>query len=297
MGDHSRRQAVSTEDPQRSELLGIALDAADQAARLIRDGRPDKLTINRKTTATDNVTDMDLASEALIRALIKAARPLDRFVGEESSNDPDDHPGPDHDGAQVTWIVDPIDGTTNYVYDLPGYNISIAAAIGDRVVVGVVADPAHHRVYSALLGGGAFCDDARIDLVGRESHGRPPGEGLTLEKALIATGFAYSPHLRARQGEVVAGLLPRVRDIRRLGAAALDLCHVASGRVDGYFEVNLAPWDIAAGALIATEAGARVEPIRGGPDMPTSIVAATPEIFEDLQATLAQLGAGSVMDR
>lgn len=284
-------------DTNPSELLGIAVDAADQAARLIRDRRPSQLTIGHKTTATDNVTEMDLASETLIREIITAARPMDRIVGEESSTGSAEGVKTAQDNERVTWIVDPIDGTTNYVYDLPGYNISIAAAVGDLVLVGVVADPAHDRLYSAQLGSGAFCNGSRIDIAGHGSRGHQPGEALTLDRALIATGFAYSSQLRLRQGQVVAELLPLVRDIRRLGAAALDLCHVASGRVDGYFEVNLAPWDIAAGALIATEAGARVEPIRGGPGMPGSIVAATPEIFEDLQNTLAQLGAGSVMDR
>lgn len=282
-------------DETPTDLIELALEAARAASELIHDRRPGRLQVNQKSTATDNVTDMDLASEALIRSVISASRPLDRFIGEESAQDSSmlESGGTELPGStkssEVTWIVDPIDGTTNYLYDLPGYNVSIAAAIGDKVVAGVVADPAHGRIYSATLGGGAFCNGSPIDATKSVA---PPE--LTLDRALIATGFAYSPATRAKQGRVVAELLPRVRDIRRFGAAALDLCHVAAGRVDGYFEVGLALWDVAAGALIASEAGAIVEPLRGGPSMPTSVVAAKPEILEQLQELLDELGAGTV---
>lgn len=267
-----------------SELTAIALEAAAAATRLIHDERPDHLVVDTKSTATDNVTNMDLESEALIRSVILDARPGDRIIGEESDDVVDDTDGP---AADVTWIIDPIDGTTNYLYDLPGYNVSIAASVDGQVVVGVVADPTHGRVYHAVHGGGAYCNGTVLQV---SATGRQDPE---LENALIATGFAYAPETRAAQGRVVAELLPRVRDIRRLGAAALDLCHVAAGRVDGYFEVGLAPWDVAAGGLIATEAGAIVGPIRGGPAVPGSVVAAHPAIHEDLQALLSQLGAGS----
>lgn len=274
-----------TDDPHGrvpEGLLQIALDAAADATHLIRDERPSRLHVDTKSSPTDHVTDMDLASEALIRSVITAARPHDRIIGEES-----DDAQVDSSASPVTWIIDPIDGTTNYLYDLPGYNISIAAAVDGRVVVGVVADPAHHRTYHAVLGAGAYCNGTRLDL--SRGDRRP----TALETALVATGFAYSPDVRAAQGRVVAELLPRVRDIRRHGAAALDLCYVAAGRVDAYFEIGLEKWDVAAGALIATEAGARVEPIRGGPDIPGSVVAAHPSIHEDLQALLSRLGAGS----
>lgn len=295
---------MSNDDPSTDELLGIALEAARRATELIHDGRPTTLQVDTKSSATDNVTNMDLASEELIRSIITGARPSDTVIGEESVGDgPTGHQG----SSTVTWLVDPIDGTTNYLYDLPGYNISIAATVGNEVVVGVVADPSHGRTYHAIRGGGSFCNGSPLGLTDsspRADSSRPaadviPGvhrEPPTLATALVATGFAYSPTVRAKQGRVVAELLPRIRDIRRFGAAALDLCHVAAGRVDGYFEVGLAPWDLAAGSLIATESGAVVEAIRGGPDLPSSVVAAHPAIHEDLQALLSQLGAGSLLD-
>lgn len=269
-----------------AELLELAVAAAEAAATLVRDRRPGQLQVDRKSTATDNVTDMDVASEALIRSVIAAARPDDGFIGEESAGEPSRAAGTDG----VTWIVDPIDGTTNYLYDLPGYNISIAAEMAGTVVAAAVADPAHDRIYSARLGGGAFCNGLPLDATTTVTP-----DALTLERALIATGFAYSPTVRAAQGRVVAELLPRIRDIRRFGAAALDLCHVSAGRVDGYFEVGLAPWDVAAGALIAREAGARVEAIPGGPPLPRSVLAAKPVIFDALAELLHDLGAGATM--
>jgi myo-inositol-1(or 4)-monophosphatase len=188
------------------------------------------------------------------------------------------------DGSGVTWWVDPIDGTTNYVYDHPGYNVSIAAGTAAGTLVGVVADPTHGRVYSARAGHGARCDDRPLRL----------GPAAPLAHTLVATGFAYDPARRGRQGAVVAELLPQVRDIRRMGAAALDLCSVASGRVDAYYEVGLSVWDLAAGALIAQEAGARLGAIDGGPVRPASVLVAHPDRFDALRTLLAELGADQV---
>jgi myo-inositol-1(or 4)-monophosphatase len=268
------------------ELLAVALAAAAAAVELIHDRRPASLRISDKSSATDHVTEMDIASEQLIRRTIAARRPHDRVVGEEGQPDAV-APGATTD---VVWWVDPIDGTTNYVYDHPGYNVSIAAQIDDRTVAAVVADPTHGRTYRATLGGGAWCDDRRLMLATPAIE----SPSTLLANALVATGFSYSSERRARQGQVVAGLLPRIRDIRRMGAAALDLCSVASGRVDAYFEVGLAMWDLAAGELIATEAGARVGPIAGGPGLPDSVLAAHPARFDVLQEVLAELGAGAV---
>ena len=281
-------------DPLYAELLQVAKDAAAAAVDLIHTNRPASFRVDDKSSATDHVTEMDTASERLIRSVIAGARPADRVIGEE------DQPAQDHpssadasgsdESAAVTWWVDPIDGTTNYVYDHPGYNVSIAAEIDGRTVAAVVADPTHGRVYSATLGGGAYCDDRRLRLA--------PSTGVSdnsiLATALVATGFAYSAERRRLQGRVLAELLPRIRDIRRMGAAALDLCSVAAGRVDAYYEVGLAMWDLAAGELIATEAGARVATIDGGPARPTSVLAAHPDLFDPLQAVLSQLGAGRV---
>lgn len=293
MGDHSQRRSLTVQEISQvllTQLTDLAHEAANQATELIRDRRPSQLQVDHKSTATDMVTNMDLASEALIREVILSARPQDRFIGEESGTDnAATATGQETDEPVVTWVVDPIDGTTNYLYDLPGYNISIAAEVAGETVVGVVADPAHGRIYSAAIGSGAFCDGTPLRVPNEAHH------ASSLDRALIATGFGYSPDLRARQALVVAELIPRVRDIRRLGAAALDLCHVAAGRVDGYFEVNLGPWDLAAGALIAREAGAIVAHIDGGPPLPGSVVAASPAIYDQLQAILAELNAGSVL--
>lgn len=281
-------------DPLYVELLKVAKDAAAAAVELIHTNRPASFRIDEKSTATDHVTEMDTASERLIRTVIAKARPTDLVVGEEDQPSqggagvPQSGSGPHV--SPVTWWVDPIDGTTNYVYDHPGYNVSIAAEIEGRTVAAVVADPTHGRVYSATLGGGSFCDDRRLLLATPTAA----SADALLATALVATGFGYSAERRAAQGKVVAELLPQIRDIRRMGAAALDLCSVASGRVDAYYEVGLAMWDLAAGELIATEAGARVGTIDGGPARPSSVLAAHPMLFEPLQALLFRLGAGRV---
>ena len=277
-----------------SELLDIAERGARAAIELVSDHRPAALELDTKSSATDMVTQMDRGAEAAIRAVIAESRPSDVVMGEEMG----DGGGPAVDGAtddghaadggasgQVTWWVDPIDGTTNYVYDHPGWNVSVAAAIGTTVVAAVVADPTHGRTYTATLGGGARCSDRPDPLVLVE----PPA----LDHALVATGFDYQADKRHRQGLVVAALLPRVRDIRRMGAAALDLCSVAAGRVDAYYEAGLSTWDYAAGALIATEAGARVGSIDGGPPRPGSVMAAHPVLFEQLAALRAELDRGA----
>ncbi|MFN7151803.1 MAG: inositol monophosphatase family protein, partial [Microthrixaceae bacterium] len=217
----------AADDALSQELLQVALRAAAAAVELIHDRRPAQLSIDNKSTATDMVTEMDRASEQLIRSIIAEERPHDVVVGEEGGEvAPEDGSGA-ADGSGVTWWVDPIDGTTNYVYDHPGYNVSIAAGTSTGTLVGVVADPTHGRVYSARAGHGARCDDRPLRL----------GAAAPLSHTLVATGFAYDPARRGRQGAVVAELLPQVRDIRRMGAAALDLCSVASGRVDAYYEV------------------------------------------------------------
>lgn len=257
------------------DLLAVATQAAAAAVDLVHDRRPSSFGVDTKSSATDHVTEMDRASEALIRSVITEARPGDVVVGEEEGGTPATGAG------TVTWWVDPIDGTTNYVYDHPGYAVSVAAALDAVTLVGVVADPTHGRTYWAVRGGGAFCDDRRLHL------GTPP----PLEHALVATGFGYDAERRGEQGRVVAGLLPRIRDIRRMGAAAVDLCSVASGRVDAYYESGLSMWDLAAGALVAEEAGARLGALEGGPARPGSVLAAHPALFGPLQELLVGLGA------
>ncbi|MFF6998372.1 inositol monophosphatase family protein [Streptomyces sp. NPDC008313] len=261
-------------DLLKAELLRIALDAAARAGAFLCDGRPDDLGVAAtKTSAADVVTEMDIASEKLITGLLAERRPDDGVLGEEGASVAGT--------SGVQWVIDPIDGTVNYLYGLPSWAVSIAARKDGETVVGVVAAPMRGETYRAVLGQGAYVND-------RPARVRPaPEVGL----ALVGTGFGYLADRRARQADVVRQLIPQVRDIRRGGSAAIDLCDVALGRLDAYYERGLNPWDYAAGDLIAREAGA----LTGGrPGLPLSTdltVAAPPGLFEPLQARLEELGA------
>ena len=225
-----------------ADLLALALGTAREASTLIATMRSRGVDVaDTKSSSVDVVTEADRACEELIRERLLGARPADGFVGEE---------GADVEGTSgVRWIVDPIDGTVNYLYGLPHYAVSVAAARGDEVVAGVVRSPLLDLEYAATLGGGATCNGVRLQV-------RPsPG----LEQSLVATGFGYEAVLRGQQAHSVAQLLPRVRDIRRLGSCALDLCAVAAGQVDAYVEEGPHIWDYAAAGLVARESGATVE--------------------------------------
>jgi myo-inositol-1(or 4)-monophosphatase len=183
---------------------------------------------------------MDIASEKLIVDAILNARPHDGIIGEE---------GAAHSGTRgITWVLDPVDGTVNYFYGLPGWNISIAAKDSSGTIVGVVHAPTIGSTWHATRGGGAFLNGVRIEC----------NNPVELNRALLSTGFAYDVKDRVNQLDILDHLIPRIRDIRRMGAAATDLCLVATGMVDGYVETGLKEWDLAAGALIAAEAGAVV---------------------------------------
>jgi myo-inositol-1(or 4)-monophosphatase len=212
---------------------------------------------------------MDTAAEKLIVESLLAARPDDGIIGEEGSERPSK--------SGITWVIDPIDGTVNYFYGLPGWNISIAAKDARGVLVGVVSAPTINSVWHAIRGGGAFLNGNSIRC----------NEDVELESALIATGFSYSASQRVHQAAFVATLIPRVRDIRRFGAAAVDLCAVASGWTDGYFEASLNEWDLAAGGLVATEAGALVTGRNGGPAGKEMTIAAGKALHA---ALVAQIG-------
>jgi myo-inositol-1(or 4)-monophosphatase len=257
------------------QLLDLAARLAVAAGRMVRAGRSDLgvQAVTTKSTDTDMVTEFDRASEQLIVGGILSARPHDTIVGEE---------GTDTVGTSgVSWCIDPIDGTTNFLYGLPGYAVSIAAAVDGVTRAGAVYVPSNDELFTAALGAGA-----RLD-------GRPISCSTTtdLHRALVATGFAYSPERRAEQAGRVARLLPHIRDIRRLGAAAPDLCNLAAGRVDAYFEEGLGAWDFAAGALIAGEAGCLVGGIAGGEPSPAGVLAASPAIFPQLRAALLEIDA------
>ncbi|MBA3745641.1 inositol monophosphatase family protein [Sporichthya sp.] len=261
--------------PPAGELLEIALVLAREAGTLLQAGRPaGPLRVSSKSTPTDVVTEMDHAAEALITAALARLRPQDGILGEE---------GTDRTGTSgVRWVVDPLDGTVNYLYDLGGWAVSIAAELDGEGLVGVVQVPSTGETFAAVRGEGATC------------NGRPLrcGPGPDLDRALVATGFGYDPRRRAHQAEILRHVLPAVRDIRRNGACAVDLCALAAGRVDAYFERGVKHWDYAAGALIATEAGARVAGLGGAEPSSACLVAAAPELFVQLEALLLAAGAG-----
>jgi myo-inositol-1(or 4)-monophosphatase len=260
-----------------AELLALARPIAEEvAATLVRalDGAGPAVT--SKSTPTDLVTELDTWAEAHIAERLLDARPDDAVQGEE---------GADHAGTSgITWSVDPIDGTVNFVHGIPGFCVSIAAQVDGASVAGVVASPLHRDVFMATVGGGAA----------RNDHPIRCATPASLAASLVGTGFGYDPERRRRQAEVLTRVIPRIADIRRGGAAAVDLCSVACGRLDGYWEVGLNPWDHAAGGLIATEAGARCGGLDGGPASERFTLAAPVEVWDDLAALLVEAGADSV---
>ncbi|MGW5054460.1 inositol monophosphatase family protein [Actinokineospora sp. NPDC004072] len=256
------------------ELADIALTVAREAAELAAAVRADAVRdVATKSTATDVVTAGDTAAEALIRSRLGELRPGDAVFGEETGGTP---------GAGVTWVVDPIDGTVNYLYGHPTHCVSVAAQIDGESVAGAVVEPVSGRCWTAARGHGAWLDGAALHVSQPES----------LDLTLLATGFPYARERRIRHGAVVAELLGVVRDIRRGGSAALDLCAVAAGWVDAYVEGGLSPWDWAAGALIAREAGAVVL-LPGEHELGADVVfVAAPAIAEPLRAACAAAGMG-----
>ena len=257
------------------ELLGIAVRIARDAAATARRMRDEAITdVQTKSTDTDVVTAADRAVERQVIDALRRERPGDGVLGEEYG---------DSAGAAgaVRWILDPIDGTVNYLYGLPQYAVSLAAEVDGVVVAGVVRNAATGDEWTATAGGGAWRD-------GRRLTGSARG---ALDQALVATGFGYDPARRAHQGAVVARLITRVRDIRRIGAAALDLCMAAEGMVDAYYERGLHHWDHAAGGLVAAEAGLRVAGIGGAAPGAGMVIAAPPALFDALHDALAELDA------
>lgn len=257
-----------------AELLEIAQSLAVEAGELIESMRSEiDLAGDTKSSSVDVVTAADRAAERLIVERLSGLRPDDGVLGEEGTGT--------SGTSGVRWIVDPIDGTTNYVYNVPSYSVSIAAEVDGLRSVGVVYEPVFNRCYSARVGHGAFKNDEPISV----------NSSPSVETALVATGFGYLAERRRRQAEVLVGLLPQVRDIRRFGSAALDLCYVAEGQVDAYYERGLHPWDLSAGAVVASEAGAKVGDLRGGDAGEHFTLAAHPSLFESLRSILADLDA------
>ncbi|MGH3735983.1 MAG: inositol monophosphatase family protein [Micromonosporaceae bacterium] len=266
MGDEDKQ-------PDRYELLELAVTLARQGGESARASRDRAVgDVATKSTPTDVVTAADRATERLIVDVLRDRRPGDAVLGEESGH---------HDGSGVRWLLDPIDGTVNYLYGIPQYAVSLAAEVAGEVVAGVVRNPVTGEEWTAVAGGGAYRD-------GRRLTGSPVTE---LSQSLVATGFSYDAARRTHQARVLTGLLGRVRDIRRLGAAALDLCFAAEGRVDAFYEKGLAPWDLAAGGLIAREAGLLVTGLAGAPPGTPMVLAAPPAVHADLHELLVRYDA------
>lgn len=264
-----------------SALMDVARTLAVEAQRLVAAGRREARVQHTKSSEVDVVTQMDLAAERLLRERIAELRPGDGVLGEEGASVPS--------STGITWVVDPIDGTVNYLYGIPHWSVSVAAVSGEpdphrwTLEAGAVVD-ATGGVWTAARGEGAWRDGARLERSG----------GPALAGSLVATGFQYTAAQRELQGALVARLLPQIRDIRRLGSASIDLCHAAAGLVDAYYEHGLKPWDFAAGALVAREAGLRVAGLHGGPADGRLTVVAAPEAWDALHDALVAAGAEGI---
>ena len=276
---------MTTQSVDVAGLTAVAERVAREAGSLISDGRPDRVTVAAtKSSPQDVVTAMDYASEELLRRRLAELRPGDGVLGEERGF----AAGP----SGVTWVVDPIDGTVNYLYGQPSYAVSVAAVTGPAgeapdprtwtVLASCVHAPTLGVTYTAGRGLGAFRDGVRLAI------GPGPDD---LPGCLVGTGFGYRAERRAAQGRVVAALLPQVRDIRRIGSAAVDLCSVASGGLDAHYERGLQPWDLAGASLVVTEAGGVVVGLRGEPASEVMTVAGPPAVVARLAALLAELDA------
>jgi myo-inositol-1(or 4)-monophosphatase len=253
--------------PSPAELERIAADTTREAAALIASRFGRAVSVGTKSSSTDVVTQTDIDTEALIRKLLAKAVPGSGAIGEEAEST----------GVRerVQWVIDPLDGTVNYLYSVPIFAVSIAAAVDGEFVAGAVVDVLRGEVFSAHAGGGARLGGTPLST----------SSCASLDAALIATGFSYTPKLRLAQGDIVRSLLPKARDIRCFGSAALQLCWLAAGRIDGYFERDIKLWDWAAGALIAEETGATVE--LPCPENDGLVMAATPLIFGSLRSFVA----------
>jgi myo-inositol-1(or 4)-monophosphatase len=265
------------DDATLEALEALAVEVALDAGRLIVDERPANLGVSKtKSTATDVVTVMDQRAQDLLRSRLQEARPQDGFLGEEE--------GGTARTSEITWVVDPIDGTVNYLYNIPSYAVSVAAVVGDpgtpgawRPVAGAVVNPVSGELFHARAGGGAWLEGGRT-AARRLELADPPSLG----HALVGTGFGYDTARRQWQATVLLDVLPEIRDIRRIGSAALDICALAAGSLDAYFERGLNPWDMAAAWLVLSEAGGRFTGLAGEPPSDRMVVAAAPTLHTAL---------------
>jgi myo-inositol-1(or 4)-monophosphatase len=258
------------------ELHELAIELAEGAAAVVLDSRRVGMSVTAKSTATDLVTEVDRAAERWLVDRVAARRPRDAVLGEEGAGRAGD--------SGVRWVLDPIDGTVNFVLGLPQFAVSVAAELDGMVVAGAVCNPVTGETFHARQGGGAYLGDVRL---------AGPRE-VPLARAVVATGFGYDAAVRAQQADVAGALLSRVADIRRLGAASLDLCFLAAGRVDAYYESGLNLWDHAAGGLVAVEAGCVTSGLRGRPADADLYAAAGAGLAADFFALLETLGADRI---
>lgn len=257
-----------------ADLGALALTIAQEAGELAG-ARPPNLELKTKSSKSDLVTQMDTATERLIVSRIKEARPTDGVIGEEGASTP-----PTGE-CSVVWVIDPIDGTTNYIYELPAWSVSVGVEVDGQRAVGVVVAPALGETYFAIFGQGSKL------LKGGKSLPLRANVVDDLAEALVVTGFSYAIAARENQVNAALEIFPKVRDVRRLGSAALDLSYVAAGRVDAYYEQGLNHWDYCAGALIATEAGAKVGALGGGTLFEATTIAAAEPLFSNLSKILS----------
>jgi myo-inositol-1(or 4)-monophosphatase len=272
------------------ELAQLAVQVAQGAGQVVRDGRAaavasadqgrEGFATQTKSSSSDLVTSVDKASERYIAAALRQARPDDGMLGEE---------GTDEAGASgVRWVVDPIDGTVNFVLGLPHYSVSLAAQLQGRTIAACVLDGATGDYYWAALGGGAWRSGPDGDV---RLHGP---RTVPVNQMVVGTGFTYHAHERARQGEVLGALLPEVANLRRLGSAAMDLCLVAAGQLDAFYEFGISDWDVAAGLLVAEEAGVALSGLRGRPARSPFVAAAGPAHGQEFFALLERVEADRV---
>jgi myo-inositol-1(or 4)-monophosphatase len=259
-------------ESDEAALLAIAREAAEAAAAELRSRFGSRVEgVRAKSTPTDLVSEADVSAEAAIRAVLAARRPGDGILGEEGGDS-----GAEDDGG-LRWVVDPLDGTINFLLGIPAFAVSVACEDRSGTLAGVVLDPVREECFAATRSGGPTLNAEPIVPSGRSD----------LATAMVATGFAYDAAVRARQGAVVARVLPRVADIRRVGSAALDLAWSACGRYDAYYERALHAWDVAAGSLIAERAGLEVRELAAADGDPPGLVAAPPAIMDELYELVA----------
>jgi myo-inositol-1(or 4)-monophosphatase len=263
-------------------LLDVAVDAARMAGALLaeRARRGAEGKVASKSTPTDLVSEADLASERAIRELLAQRRPQDGFVGEELG-----HSQPGESG--LSWVVDPLDGTVNFLFGIPQWSVSVAVRDQEGVLAGAVYDPNREELFTATRAGRAtlLASDRVVELT-------RPARGGDLARAMVATGLSYDANVRRAQAKVLERLLPRVRDIRRFGSAALDLCWTAAGRYDAYFERSVKEWDIAAGALVCERAGLRVLELAPTESLPWGILVAPPALAQPLLGLVGRSASG-----